>query len=318
VSSASTGTRRRITWRGVILIMGAGTLVTLLALELVLQIVTGNLGMPLYDIHPPDGRCVGLRAGTAVPYTGWALRVPQVFHEVNDLGFRGEARRPDAAPDAFRVLMIGDSYTYGQAVAAEQAMAAQLEAVLHEQGQRRVEVLNFGVPGLNLEEDLDQYRKFAAGWRHDLVLLAAADNDLGPPLCSLVSQGATVWIIKHFRLARLYYFVFRSPFGAVDAHAGAPAERLQRVLDGFIETSQAAHARFGLVMLQGHLDGAPSGLVEQITATRATPQLLLQGSKSGFDDIAKIPGEFHFTAEGNREAAVRIARWLRSSGLVRE
>jgi hypothetical protein len=111
----------------------ASTVCTLVAVELALQFLTGNLGMPRYDIHPPDGRCVGLRPATAVEYTGWFLRVPNTVHDVNPLGYRGEPRERERPLGTLRILMIGDSYTYGQAVAADQTMAANLERQLRQE-----------------------------------------------------------------------------------------------------------------------------------------------------------------------------------------
>ena len=310
--------RARSRWRSVLFAVVTSSLATLIVLELILQVATGNLGMPRYDIHPADGRCVGLSPGTAVGYTGWALRVPEVTHDVNRLGYRGDVRERDKPADVFRILMIGDSFTYGQAVAADQTMAAHLEHALREQSKSKIEVLNFGVPGLNAEESIDQYRKFASQWQHDLVLLAASGNDLGPPICNLVSKPRTASLIKSIRLARLIYFFAIHPFDERDARSGRPQERLESVIDGFMETSHEHQARFGLVMLQNTgFDGAGDVRLDPVAGARSLPFFALEGSGStAASAIARIPGEFHFSPEGNREAAIRIAAWLKESKLL--
>src|SRR4051794_13639752 len=268
----SRGDRR---WRTFGLAIGS-VMASLVALELLLHLFMGNLGMPRYDIHPADGRCVGLRPDTAVPYTGWFLRVPEVLHDVNHLGYRGEPRTADKPSDLFRILLIGDSFVYGQSVRADETVAAYLERLLHERSGQPVEVLNFGIPGLNLEEDVGQYVHFASRWRHDLVLLAASDNDLDSPICDLVSQETTAAVIKTLRLARLVYFLALHPFGEVKADVGSPSERLQRAFATFATSSRAAGADVGLVLLHGKIDGAPNDLIAKVADQHAIPQLWLQ------------------------------------------
>jgi hypothetical protein len=46
------------------------------------------------------------------------------------------------------------------------------------------------------------------------------------------------------------------------------------------------------------------------------PMLLLPGADAGDAEIPKIPGEFHFSPEGNRQAATLIDVWLTRNGLL--
>ena len=109
------------------------------------------------------------------------------FHEVGHLdrndvmnaaGYRGPERPTERAPGSFRVAVLGDSFTFGWGVAAEDAWPALLEARLaaHAPGAR-VEVLNFGVPGYNTWLQLLHWRRVVSRYQPDAVLLGYYSND---------------------------------------------------------------------------------------------------------------------------------------------
>jgi len=64
---------------------------------------------------------------------------------INSIGIR-DRELPRERGDAFRILAIGDSYTYGWGVAQEETWPHLLEAQLREEGHN-VEILNLGKPG---------------------------------------------------------------------------------------------------------------------------------------------------------------------------
>ncbi len=87
-------------------------------------------------------------------------------------------RRP---PHTQRVLMLGDSYTYGFALPERQGIAAQLERELNRAYQGSLyEVLNLGRPGLNLIEELALFDMLAPELEHDLVVVSLGDDDAHP------------------------------------------------------------------------------------------------------------------------------------------
>ena len=127
--------------------------VTLVLLECLLRLFGGNLQIAPYAFHFEDGRCVGLEPSGSVTYTGWLWRLEPMEHGANEYGYRGPARAPEKPEGVFRIAALGDSFVYGQGVPANDAVSAQLERKLSDQ-LPGVEVLNFGVPGYNMEEYL--------------------------------------------------------------------------------------------------------------------------------------------------------------------
>src|SRR5262245_18711738 len=89
----------------------------------------------------------GLRPGLETSVRGIAVRV-------NGLGLRGPAVSIRPAPGVHRVLALGDSATFGEGLAEDDAFPVQLERELTARSGQRYEVLNAGVQGYNTENEL--------------------------------------------------------------------------------------------------------------------------------------------------------------------
>ena len=80
-----------------------------------------------------------------------------------------------------RVAVLGDSIAFGYWVSDEQGFARQLEELLGATvgaNGDRIEVLNFGVPGYNLEQEIEALRSKALAYSPDLVIVLFCLNDL--------------------------------------------------------------------------------------------------------------------------------------------
>jgi lysophospholipase L1-like esterase len=103
----------------------------------------------------------------------------EVEYRVNELGLRGPETTLEKPPAARRLAVLGDSIAFGYWVADEHGFARQLEALLRAApGGERVEVLNFGVPGYNLEQEIEALRAKALGFAPDVVVVLFCLNDL--------------------------------------------------------------------------------------------------------------------------------------------
>jgi lysophospholipase L1-like esterase len=99
--------------------------------------------------------------------------------ETNALGFR-DLDRPAAPPNgAIRIVVLGDSFTFGQGVAFDEVYTQILERELSgEFAPRRVEVINFGVQGFTVEDAVGVYLDIARHLDPDVALLAIVADDL--------------------------------------------------------------------------------------------------------------------------------------------
>jgi lysophospholipase L1-like esterase len=85
----------------------------------------------------------------------------------------------DVAEHAVRILALGDSFTFGPYVANEDTWPALLEAELRNADPTRpVQVLNAGIAGYGVAQELDYLKEKGLALRPALVLLAFYPNDI--------------------------------------------------------------------------------------------------------------------------------------------
>jgi lysophospholipase L1-like esterase len=100
----------------------------------------------------------------------------EVEYRTNASGMRNPEVPEAKAAGQRRVAVLGDSIAFGYWVEERQAFPRQLEAMLG--GPQRVQVLNFGVPGYNLEQEIESLRTKALPYAPDVVVVAFCLNDL--------------------------------------------------------------------------------------------------------------------------------------------
>jgi lysophospholipase L1-like esterase len=111
-----------------------------------------------------------------------------VLYESNSFGIRGPERTIVKAPDAFRTIVIGDSFAMGSGVPYEDTYAARLERTLSTISDRRHEVINLGISGLSLKDSMIRYENLGAQFGPNLLVYAYTINDLEGPSYLRVMQ----------------------------------------------------------------------------------------------------------------------------------
>ena len=216
------------------------------------------------------------------------------------------------------MVVLGDSFTYGQAVPPGQSFPAHLERMLIQRAGAGVEVLNFGVPGYNLDEYVDQYRSFASKWEHDLVLVDLHPGDLDAPLCSVRDFSGTLWLMRNVYLSRLVIMLFRSHIlPSFEGSEDARARKLRDALGRLASACRTKAARLALVVLEHRADANWIGHIEAISSRLSCPWIDCERCHAeGRQAFPTIPGEEHLTPDGNRKLASCIADWLLREHLV--
>lgn len=129
----------------------------------------GPLNNPIYATYDP------VLGWTHVPNASARHRSDEfdVAVEINALGLRDRPRTAEPAPGVFRVLAVGDSFTFGFGVTGDEAFPALLDA-------RRpdVEWLNGGVCGYGTDQALLFLEARGLAWRPRLVVLTLCSNDV--------------------------------------------------------------------------------------------------------------------------------------------
>ena len=104
------------------------------------------------------------------------LSKQDVVIRVNSIGLRG-GEVPPRHPGQYRILMMGDSITFGDYVDETLTISAYLEKELKSRGVPDVVVMNAGLPGVNLAEEFHHYQEIYEAADPDLVLLGMYLND---------------------------------------------------------------------------------------------------------------------------------------------
>lgn len=164
-------------WTRLVVVSLPALIVAALAAAIAIEIVVRlrwdpRRGTPgLYSVDPVRGQ--RLTPG----YDGWFAGVPV---HINALGFR-DTRDYDLQkrPNTFRILILGDSVTFGHGCLFETTYPRLLEERLRAwKPGVDWQVWNLSVPGYNTSQELAQLREVAARWQPDLAVVSFFINDV--------------------------------------------------------------------------------------------------------------------------------------------
>ncbi len=123
-----------------------------------------------------------------VPGAAHAYYWQGVLHVLDSNGFRRTTPFPPKDPNVFRVMIVGDSLTYGYGIQEKDTFTGLLNNWL--QKDYRVEFLDLGVSNYQSEDILRVIRTFLPQLHPDLVIYAVCQNDFLP---SGVGQYSVDW-----------------------------------------------------------------------------------------------------------------------------
>jgi len=112
---------------------------------------------------------------------------------INSQGLRDREFTLEKPPGVYRILMLGDSTTFGWGVAADETASKVLERQLNAArlpGYDRFEVLNSGVGNYDTVQEVTYYKTLGRDFHPDLVVLVYFINDPEP-----VPRPKNIWLI---------------------------------------------------------------------------------------------------------------------------
>ncbi|MGI9628477.1 MAG: SGNH/GDSL hydrolase family protein [Longimicrobiales bacterium] len=119
---------------------------------------------------------------------------PALPHQVtiDSLGYRGRDFSRAKSANEIRIILTGDSFTFGSYVDDDETLSAQLQAVLTDACGSTVRTVNAGVPGTTIRGQAEMLRR-AFPLDPDLVVLVFHDNDfvnlMNGPMWDVFAQG---------------------------------------------------------------------------------------------------------------------------------
>ena len=120
-------------------------------------------------------------------------------YRTNSLGFRGPETSLAKPEDKFRIIGLGDSFTFGTGVKVEDIFLPILQRRLNLTSDgREYETLNFGHMGYDIMQEVILLRHYVIDFEPDVVLIGYHLNDARPNLNFYVSvmswgQGGIEW-----------------------------------------------------------------------------------------------------------------------------
>jgi GDSL-like lipase/acylhydrolase family protein len=162
-------------------------------------------GVPGFFLSDP-GRIQRLAPG----YTGWFAGVPV---KINQLGFRDDREyRLEKSPSTFRILVLGDSVTFGHGSVYEHSypylLEQRLKAWRHDVDWQ---VWNVAVPGYNTSQELAHLLEVGPSFAPDLVVVGFFENDIvenfpvkSPGLLKRARSIVLSWLYRHVYSIELY------------------------------------------------------------------------------------------------------------------
>lgn len=165
-----------------------GTLVGLLAGEVAIRtLASGRQATELRGLHrfrPELPWLYELRPGAEgrLDETGTAL------YRINADGLRDALHARSKPPGRFRIVVVGDSISFGYGVEEAEAYPQLLERELSRLAGTPIEVVNLGVGGYNAYNEVELLRGVGTGYEPDLVLVQFCINDLNDPTVHFDAQ----------------------------------------------------------------------------------------------------------------------------------
>jgi len=183
------GGPRFIRWTGNLYTLIISTLIVLLVVEWGLR-VFNPFGIRFFHNLPyhmqgmVDDPSLGYKHPSSVGYWLGTNRI-----ELNSHGLRDDEIPYNKPAGEKRILVLGDSVTFGWGVSQGETFSDRMEYLLNELPGDRWQVINSGVNGYNTEQEATYLRIEGMRYSPDFVLLVYVSNDADP----IADPNETTW-----------------------------------------------------------------------------------------------------------------------------
>jgi lysophospholipase L1-like esterase len=166
--------RKKSFWDNLLLVVTSVTL-SLIVIESLLWIYQSKPETKQKLVMPQEWK----RRNVNIPGAFEAFYWHNILHVQDKHGMRRIAPFPPKLDGRFRIMIVGDSLTYGYGVHEAEIYAMQMEAALKR--NFNVEVLNLGENGMQSDGILRIVRKYTPTLQPDLIVYGVCLNDFLPP-----------------------------------------------------------------------------------------------------------------------------------------
>ncbi|HEX8965582.1 MAG TPA: hypothetical protein VF820_04075 [Patescibacteria group bacterium] len=117
-----------------------------------------------------------------------------VTTDISSQGLRNQMVQIPKPNNVYRILAVGDSFTFGWGVKLQQTWIKQLEQKLHIPG-KKIEIVNAAAPGMELADELLACKAYAGRMQADAVLIGVnSTEDFAQRYLQSINEGnETIW-----------------------------------------------------------------------------------------------------------------------------
>lgn len=165
---------------------------------------------------------------TEVDTSSW-LSSP-VTYRYNSVGMRSDREYSIQKPaNVFRVMTLGDSFTWGQGVPLEDTFSSRLGAMLNANvcnSPKTVEVMNLGVTSYDIQYTVEHFRRLGQQYHPDLVIWLVNEHnmkqlaDLLTPLAQQIYSETSESAKQKYFDDKNYYFASRQALEQIEKQLG--------------------------------------------------------------------------------------------------
>jgi len=183
--------------------------------------------------------------------------------ETNSLGLRD--KEYDVSHTTYRILAIGDSFTYGYKLKNVNSWPKKAEAYLQKNGYANVEILNGGRPGTDTRWQYQFFTKYTSKYSPNMVVIAFLINDCtslcsncGPVKLKNAFDAAIkdnsgifkLYLARYIRLAYLKYGMTKNTIKEYHIPYKNHAKEYQDCKDAFLAFKKASdNKHFKLIVV---------------------------------------------------------------------
>jgi len=107
----------------------------------------------------------------------------------NDQGFRDNDFIEEKSPGVKRILVLGDSYTFGGIEHSQsEIFTSQFEQLLNDTDSGKYEVMNVSVPAWATDQQLNYLKYEGIKYKPDVLILVSAPNDIRESFCKTLYE----------------------------------------------------------------------------------------------------------------------------------
>jgi len=135
------------------------------------------------------------------------ITIKTTSYDLNEVGFRDNSDKLTADK---RILILGDSFTFGYGVSDENTFVHYLEQILKKNGFY-VDVINGGVTGYSSKLELAYYKRFCRELNPDIVIVALWKNDFNDNYIYEHAPFLRIrgWLTRHSMLYNTWGGIYR-------------------------------------------------------------------------------------------------------------